>query len=231
MMTRSLKFIFFNFLIALFTNSGFGQNYTNIPSEKPKLVIGIIIDQMRYDYIYKYWDKYDNNGFKRLINEGSFCKNANFNYLLTQSNCGFATIATGANPSAHGIIADQWYVQLTDKMVHCTRDNDVQCIGGRSDDETEKHSPSNLLASTLGDELKLSTYKMSKVIAISLDPSAAILSAGHIADAAYWFDPVSGSFVSSSVYMKELPQWVSDFNKNKFADTYICSEMAKAFGR
>ena len=227
MMNRSFKFIFLIFFIDLLSISGFGQNYTNIPSEKPRLIIGIIIDQMRYDYIYKFWDKYDNNGLKRLVNEGSFCKNANFNYLLTQSNCGFATIATGANPSAHGIIADQWYMQLTDKMVHCTRDDEVQCIGGKSDDETEKHSPSNLLASTLGDELKLSTYKMSKVIAVSLDPSAAVLSAGHIADAAYWFDPVSGNFVSSSAYMKELPQWVSDFNNNKFAETYIVQKWQK----
>jgi predicted AlkP superfamily pyrophosphatase or phosphodiesterase len=205
----------------------FSQNIAQIPSEKPKLVIGIIIDQMRYDYIFRFWDKYQNNGFKRLINEGSFCKNANFNYLFTHSNTGFATISTGANPSAHGIISDQWYVQLPDKTIHCTRDAGAACIGGSNEDDSQKHSPANLLASTLGDEIKLATYKMSKVIAVSLDPSASILSAGHIADAAYWFDPAAGNFVTSSVYLKDLPQWVIDFNNKRFADTYLTEKWQK----
>ena len=107
--------IFIYFLISGF-GTLFSQNISQIPSEKPKLVIGIVIDQMRYDYLFKFWNKYENNGFKRLVNEGSFCKNANFNYLSTQSNCGFATIATGANPSAHGIISDEWYLNLSDKI-------------------------------------------------------------------------------------------------------------------
>jgi predicted AlkP superfamily pyrophosphatase or phosphodiesterase len=187
--------------------------------EKPKLVIGIIIDQMRYDFIYKYWNKYSNNGFKRLINEGSFCKNANFNYLLTFSNSGFATISTGANPSVHGIVSDEWYVPLLDKTVHCTRDDNVQTIGGN--DESEKHSPVNLIASTIGDEIKLSTYKMAKVISVSIDPSAAVLNAGHLADAAYWFDTYSENWVTSSCYLKELPDWVKQFNQEKLADTYL----------
>ena len=190
-----------------------------IPSEKPKLIVGIVIDQMRYDFIFRFWDKYQNNGFKRLINEGSFCKNANFNYIFTQSNPGYATIATGANPSIHGIVADQWYVQLSEKLVNCTLDENSICVG--SDNGSEKHSPKNLIGSTIGDEIKLASYKRSKVITVSLDASAAVLSAGHLANGAYWFDNVTGKFVTSSAYCSELPKWVKDFNDKKFADTYL----------
>jgi predicted AlkP superfamily pyrophosphatase or phosphodiesterase len=205
-----------------------GQNANQVLPDKPRLVVGIIIDQMRYDYISRFWNKYDNNGFKRLVNEGSFCKDANFNYLFTQSSPGFATIATGANPSAHGIISENWYVQLSDKVVNCTGDDNVQCIGSNPNSTGDKHSPSKLLSSTIGDEMKLATYKMCKVIAISIEPSAAVLSAGHLADAAYWFDPASGNFVTSSVYIKELPQWVKDFNAKKFADTYLMQKWEKS---
>ena len=214
-------------IILVFSIKTYSQKVANFPSEKPKIVIGIVIDQMRYDYIFKYWDKYENNGFKRLINEGSFCKNANFNYMFTNSNSGFATISTGANPSANGIISDNWYVQLTDKIVNCTKDEQVQCIGGDKDNDCSQHSPSKLLASTLGDEIKLASYKQSKVISVSLEPSAAILSAGHIADAAYWFDVNSGNFVTSSSYLKELPRWVKDFNNHKFADTYLSEKWTR----
>jgi predicted AlkP superfamily pyrophosphatase or phosphodiesterase len=205
----------------------YSQKINNIPSEKPKLVIGIVIDQMRYDFLFRFWDKYENNGFKRLMNEGSFCKNANFNYLFTNSSSGYATIATGSNPSTHGIIADQWYSQLSDKVVHSTKTDDVDCIGGDKETDCGKHSPSKLVASTLGDELKLSTFKQSKVISVSLDPSAAVLSAGHLADAAYWFDNISGNFVTSSFYAKELPKWVVDFNGKKFPDTYLSEKWQK----
>jgi predicted AlkP superfamily pyrophosphatase or phosphodiesterase len=195
------------------------QKINNIPAEKPKLVIGIIIDQMRYDYIYKYWNKYENNGFKRLINEGSFCKNARFNYIFTQSAPGFATISTGTNPSVHGIISNEWYAQLQDKKVHCTRDDDVTTIGGGED--AEKHSPKNLISATIGDELKLATYKMAKVISVSFDPSSAVITAGHLANGAFWFDTYSGKWVTSSYYQKEIPAWVTDFNNKKLPDTYL----------
>jgi predicted AlkP superfamily pyrophosphatase or phosphodiesterase len=209
----------FLILVALVQLQLYKLSAQKIPSERPKLIVGIIIDQMRYDYIFRFWDKYENNGIKRLINEGSFCKNANFNYIFTQSNPGFATISTGTNPSAHGIIADEWYVELSDKMIHCTLDEDAICVG--SDNGSEKHSPSKLLASTIGDEIKLASYRKSKVISVSLDASAAILSAGHLADGAYWFDNYTGRFVTSSSYCKELPKWVKEFNDKKFADTYL----------
>lgn len=212
------KVLSFILLLQIVLFSSFSQKLTNIPSEKPKLIIGIIIDQMRYDYLFRYWDKYENNGFKRLINEGSFCRNANFNYLFTQSNTGFATISTGANPSAHGIVADQWYNALQDKIVHCTEDDEVVCIGNK---EGEKHSPAKLISSTFGDELKLATFKRSKVISVSLNPESSVLLAGHLADAAYWFDENTGNWVTSSVYAKSLMPWVEDYNKKRLPDTYL----------
>lgn len=190
-----------------------------IPSEKPKLIVGIVVDQMRYDLLYRYWDKYDNNGFKRLVNEGASCKNARINYLFTQSAPGYASIATGSNPSVHGIISDNWYVQLTEKNVHCTRDEKVQTIGVK--ESVDNHSPYLLMASTFGDELKLATFKRSKVASVALDPSAAVLLGGHMADGAYWFDIQSGNWVTSSAYTKTLKEWVNDFNKKKFPDSYL----------
>ncbi len=226
-MKLNLKIFSIIFCFSLFNISSFSQNYSQIPSEKPKLVIGIVIDQMRYDYLMKYWNKYGNNGFKRLVNEGSFCKNANFNYFNTQSNCGFATISTGANPSVHGIVSDKWYISLSDKIVNCVDDDTVQCLDGDPNSDCGKYSASKLLGSTLGDELKLATYKMSKVYAISLDASSAILSAGHIADGAYWFDTNTGGFVTSSAYIKELPSWVKEFNDKKLAATYTTEKWTK----
>jgi predicted AlkP superfamily pyrophosphatase or phosphodiesterase len=221
-MKKGLIFLLF----ALASAVAFSQKQQDIP-EKPKLVIGIVIDQMWYDYIFRFWNKYENNGFKRLINEGSFCKNANFNYMLTQTSPGIATIATGANPSGHGIVSEKWYNQLSDKIIPCTYDEKAQCIGGAPEVEANKQSASNLLASTTGDELKLATYKMAKVISVSMDPNTAVLSAGHLADAAYWYDGTSGNFVTSSAYTQELPKWVKDFNDKKFADTYLSERWEK----
>ncbi len=126
-----LKFFFSTVIIG----SSFGQDLPKPLPEKPKLVVGIVINQMRYDFLFRFWDKFGNNGFKRLINEGSLYKNANYNYLLTQSSPGFATISTGANPSMHGIISEQWYLQLSDKTENCTDDDNVQCIGGSPNED------------------------------------------------------------------------------------------------
>ncbi len=209
-------------ILLLSINIASSQN-SKIPPERPKLIIGITIDLMRYDYIYKYWDKYGNNGFKRLINEGSFCKNANFNFLFTHSSSGNATIATGANPSVHGIVADSWYVPLTDKIINCTKNDNTVVIGGVYD--TEKHSPENITVTTFADELRLSNYKKSKVISISMEGSTAVINAGHIANAAYYFDTENGNWITTSLYAKELPKWVTEFNSKKLALTYLDRKM------
>lgn len=196
-----------------------GQNHTSLPPEKPKLIVAIVIDQFRYDYLSRFWDKLGEDGFKKLVQEGSYCKNARYDYLVNETAVGQATIATGAYPSQHGIIANRWYAGLQDEVVNCTGDDRVQTLGGSY--ESGRCSPSRLLASTLGDELKLSDNFRSITVGIALDNSAAILSAGHAADQAFWYDGASGNWVSSTYYMDSLPAWVDAFNAKKLPETYL----------
>lgn len=207
-----LTFIFFSTLIS-------AQSEPRIPGEKPKLIVGIVVEQMRHDYIQKYWDKFGEGGFKRLLNEGTYCKNANFNYLFTQTAVGQATISTGTNPSYHGIISEEWYIRLQDKVVNCVSDDKEKTIGGSY--EAGRLSPRQLLTTTIGDEIRLANNMKSKVIGISLQGQSAILSSGETANAAYWYDPQSGNWVTSSYYMQDLPQWAKDFNDKKIADIYL----------
>jgi len=194
------------------------QNGKRIPPEKPKLIIGIIVGQMRYDYLFRYWDKYSEGGFKRLINEGTFCRNVRYNYLFTQTSPGVATISTGAFPAIHGIISEQWYDRVKDVVVCAAYDERCKAMGGSFD--YGRYSPARLLSSTIGDELRF-INPASKVISISLDPEAAVFAGGHISTAAYWFDPVGGGWMSNSCFLDSLPGWVADFNAKKFADLYL----------
>lgn len=193
-----------------------------IPPEKPKLVIGIVIEQFRYDYLDKYWDMFGDDGFKRLINEGTFCKNASYDYFFTQSAPAHATLVTGTDPRMHGIVADNWYHPLRDEIIYCTADKEVDPVGGSF--ERGLHSPINLLPSTFGDELKLSNGGKSKVFSIGLKESSAILSGGHSADASYWYDDKGGTWMTSTHYIDSLPDWVNDFNAKQLPDTYLDSE-------
>ena len=195
------------------------QKRKNIPSEKPQLIIGIVVESMRYDYIHRYWDNFGEGGFRRLIGEGAFCRNANYNYMLTQTSPGYATIATGCEPIVHGIVSDAWYVQLQEKNIGAAFDEKVKPVGAEIDKGT--YSPRNILTTTFTDEMKLFSNNRSKVFAVSLNPTTAVLPAGHIADAAYWFDDASGLWVTSSYYADSLPTWVNEFNGKKFPDMYI----------
>jgi predicted AlkP superfamily pyrophosphatase or phosphodiesterase len=197
----------------------FSQDYQKIPSEKPKLIVGIVIDQMRYDFIYRFWNKYGDGGFKKMVQEGTHCKNASFQYLINETSVGHATISTGALPSNHGIIANNWYVSLQDKIINCVEDDRYSTVGGSY--ESGRCSPSKLLVSTIGDELKLSNGSKSKVIGIALDNDAAILSAGHSADYAFWFDIKTGKWITSSFYTDSLPSWVNEFNNKDIARLYL----------
>jgi len=203
------------------------QSSSRIPSEKPKLIVGIVVEQMRHDYINKFWDKFGEGGFKRLLNEGTYCKNANFNYLFTQTSVGHATIVSGTNPSYHGIVADEWYGRLKDKVINCVADDKEKTIGGSYD--AGRMSPRQLLTTTIGDEIRLASYNKSKVIGISLQGKSAILSTGQTANAAYWFDDETGNWVSSSFYMQDLPAWVRTFNEKKFADLYMARKWETKF--
>ncbi|MEJ5317319.1 MAG: alkaline phosphatase family protein [Tenuifilum sp.] len=193
----------------------------SIPSEKPKLIVQLVVSQMRFDYISRYWDKFGDNGFKLLVNEGTYCRNARYNYLLTQAYPGLATIATGANPSVHGIIADKWFNRNTGNEVEATADDKVNTVGGSF--FSGKYSAKNLVTSTFGDELKLNNAN-SKVVSIALDAGSAILLGGHSANGMYWFDTEKGLWVSSSYYTDALPAWVDTFNSKGFAKLYTDRE-------
>src|SRR5471030_2958739 len=188
---------------------------TGAPSTKPKLVVGIVVDQMRYDYIYRYLDKFGNDGFKKLVNEGFFCRNTNYNYVPTYTGPGHTSIYTGTTPAVHGIIANDWFDRTKGKSVYCVEDDNVNPVGTTAPEG--KRSPVNLLTTTITDELRISSNMKSKVIGIALKDRSAILPAGHVANAAYWYDGSIGSFISSTYYMKELPMWLQEFNKKELA--------------
>jgi predicted AlkP superfamily pyrophosphatase or phosphodiesterase len=195
------------------------QKRKEIPPESPKLVVGIVIEDMRYDYIYRFWDNFGEGGFKRLIGEGTLCKNAKYNYLLTQTSPGFATIATGCEPQIHGIVADRWFQRIQNNKTYAVFDEKQKTVGTAND--VYPNSPINLMTTTFSDELKLFNNGRSKVVGISFKPESAILSTGHLANAAYWFDDATGNWVSSSYYLDSLPIWVNQFNAKKFPDIYL----------
>jgi len=174
---------------------------------------------MRYDYLFRYWDKLSDGGLKRLLNEGTFCKDAHYNYLYTQTCPGYATISTGAMPSVHGIVADQWFDRLKNKTIVCSEDDSYKTTGGSY--EAGRRSPLQLLSSTIGDELRISNNFKSKVISVSLDAEASILLAGHTATGAYWYDKENGNWITSSYYTDSLPAWVNAFNQKKIPDIYL----------
>jgi predicted AlkP superfamily pyrophosphatase or phosphodiesterase len=211
-------------IIGLFSFSLRAQTITKpIPQQEnkqPKLIVGIVVDQMRYDYLSKYYNKFSENGFKKLLTQGFNCKNTNFNYAPTYTGPGHASIYTGTTPSFHGIIGNDWFVRDSGKVVYVTADPTVQTVGSAST-KAGKMSPHNMLASTIGDELKLYSNLKSKVISVSLKDRAAILPGGHLSNGSYWFDSGSGNFITSTFYKKELPQWVTDFNAQHLADKYL----------
>jgi predicted AlkP superfamily pyrophosphatase or phosphodiesterase len=189
------------------------------PVQRPKLVVGIVVDQMRFEYLYRFKQFYGSNGFNRLMNSGTNFTFAHFNYVPTFTAPGHSSIYTGTTPFYHGIIGNEWYDKSAKKIIYCVSDTLVNSIG--SSDDAGAMSPKRLLASTITDQLKLATNGASKVISISLKDRAAILPGGHMADAAYWFDNRTGDFISSSYYMKSLPKWVDDFNSKKLANKYL----------
>ncbi len=179
------------------------------PDGQPKLVVGITVDQMRYDYLNRYWNHYGDNGFKRLIRDGFNCRNLHYNYGPTFTGPGHASIFTGTTPRYHGIIANDWYDRQAGRTIYCSEDRGVRSVG--QDTPAGQMSPKNMKAPTVTDELKLFTAGRSKIIGISIKDRGATLPAGHAADAAYW---MTQKWISSTHYMDQLPQWVADFNNN-----------------
>ena len=191
------------FVMLLISVAAFSQ-------DRPKLVVGIVVDQMRWDYLYRYYEEYKTGGFRRLMDEGFNCENCMINYVPSVTGIGHSSVFTGSVPSIHGIAGNSFL--LNGKTVNCVADPSVKTVG--SDTNAGEFSPCNLLATTIGDELKTATNWQSKVIGVSYKNRAAILPAGHSADAAYWFDSKTLRFITSTYYMQQLPEWVNKYNRN-----------------
>lgn len=176
---------------------------------RPKLVVGLVVDQMRWDYLYYYYDQFQAGGLRRLVDEGYSFENTMINYVPTVTAVGHSSIYTGSVPALHGIAGNNFY--MNGKKVYCCDDATVQSVGSNS--KEGQMSPRNLLATGLGDVLKIHTDYKAKVVGVALKDRAAILPAGHAADAAYWWDTSAGKFVSSTYYMKQLPNWAEQLNK------------------
>ena len=189
-------------------------------TERPKLVVGIVVDQMRYDYLTRFEGKYGESGFKRLIINGFNCKNNHFNYIPTYTGPGHASVYTGTTPKYHGIISNNWYDKASGDFVYCAGDDSFESVG--TTDKAGKMSPYRMQTTTFTDENRLFTQMRGKTIGISIKDRGAILPAGHTANAAYWFHGKDeGRFISSTFYMNELPKWVKDFNKKHSVDSYL----------
>lgn len=186
---------------------------------RPKLVVGIVIDQMRWDYLYRYYDRYQAGGLKRMLNEGFTCENTQIDYLPTETGPGHSCIYSGSVPAIHGIASNDYVEQATGRHMYCAGDSTVQSVGSTS--TAGQMSPRNLQVTTITDELRLGTNFRSKVIGVSLKDRGAILPAGHTANAAYWFDDASGNFITSTYYMNDLPAWVKNFNASGKLQKYL----------
>ena len=190
------------------------------PVKRPKLVVGIVIDQMRWDYLYRYYERYAvNGGFKRFLNRGFSCENTFIPYTPTITACGHSSIYTGSVPAITGITGNLWWDREQMRTVYCTEDASVKTVGSSS--SLGKMSPKNLLVTTICDELRLATNFQSKVVGIAIKDRGGILPAGHSANAAYWYDNTTGDWITSTYYMNELPKWVDEFNKKKSVDQYF----------
>ncbi|HMG92852.1 MAG TPA: alkaline phosphatase PafA [Chryseolinea sp.] len=213
-----LSRIFSLFAILLLGSSVLAQK----APDRPKLVVGIIVDQMRQEYLYRFYDKFGDGGFKRLMGDGFMLKNAHYNYAPTVTGPGHASVYTGTTPAIHGIIGNDYFDKQQKKYVNCVADSLQKPVG--SDVGKGDISPWRMLSSTVTDELELFTQKRSKVIGISSKDRGAVLPAGHMADAAYWYDGKNGNFISSTFYMTQLPEWLVQFNSQDLPQKYLTQD-------
>lgn len=228
MKTLKMKHLFASILMICFSMSCQSQQKSVTSSKKnilkvtesPKLIVGIVVDQMRYDYLTRFYSKYGEGGFKRMIEEGYNCMNNHFNYVPTYTGPGHASVYTGATPKYHGIIGNDWYDKFEKKSVYCASDDSVATVG--ADGTAGQMSPRRMLTTTFGDENRMFTQLRGKTIGIALKDRGAILPAGHTANAAYWFDGrENGLWITSSFYMNELPTWVQKFNDSNITESYL----------
>jgi len=192
---------------------------TNNETVPPKLVVGIVVDQMRYDYLIRFYTKYGERGFKRLMENGYNLENVHYNYIPTYTAVGHTSIYTGTTPTNHGIISNDWYDKYEKKSIYCVDDDNYKTVGANSGGNK---SPHRMVTTTVTDQLKLAQNSKGKTIGIAIKDRSAILPAGHTANAAYWFEGGDeGKFITSTFYMNELPNWVKQFNNSGKATTYL----------
>ncbi|KAB8154057.1 alkaline phosphatase family protein [Kordia sp. TARA_039_SRF] len=193
----------------------------NVTTSKPKLVVGIVVDQMRYDYLTRFKEKYGEGGFMRMLQQGYNCKNTHYNYIPTYTGPGHASVYTGTTPENHGIIANDWYDKYAKKEVYCASDPNQSSVGVEGQ-WAGKMSPHRMQTTTVTDQLRLDTQKRGKVIGIAIKDRGAILPAGHAANGAYWFyGKDKGNWITSTYYTNELPGWVQRFNGTDKAEKYL----------
>ena len=187
-------------------------------NKDPKLIVGIVVDQMCYDYLYRYQANFCKTGFNRFLNQGMNIRNILYNYVPTYTGPGHASIYTGSIPADHGIVGNEWYDRKTSSIINCVTDTRESTVGSISTDG--QRSPRNLKTYTITDQLKL-TYPSARVISISYKDRSAILPGGHLSDGSYWFDYSRGTFITSSFFKKELPLWLQQFNSKNNSKSYI----------
>ncbi|MEQ1625351.1 MAG: alkaline phosphatase PafA [Sediminibacterium sp.] len=209
----------FLLLLLVFAQQTMSQTKTSAPAvSKPKLVVGIVIDQMRWDYLYRFQPLFKaNGGFKRMMGEGFSCDNTMIPYAPTVTACGHTCVYTGSVPAIHGIAGNAWWDNQLNRVVYCSEDKSVKTVGSNTD--AGQMSPKNMLTTSICDELRISSNFKSKVIGVALKDRGSILPAGHSANAAYWYDSKTGNFITSSFYMNALPAWVNQFNNRKLVDS------------
>lgn len=211
-------------VVLLISISAFEQKSNH---QQPKLVIGIVVDQMRFDYLKKFNFLFGENGFKRLLQNGTNCTQTFIPYYPSVTACGHACISSGSVPSLHGINGNTFYDYNNARVAYCVEDDKVNTIGS-TNEKAGKMSPANLWVTALADEIRFANNFKNKSYGISIKDRGAILMAGHSANGAFWYDSKSGNFISSSYYMSELPQWLTNFNNKKYVDSFYLQNWSLA---
>ena len=217
LLMKKIKIFSFIVMALLGCGTASAQQSNASAIQRPKLVVGIVVDQMRWDYLYRYQKRYTNGGFKRLLGEGFSCENTMIPYVPSVTAIGHTCIYTGSVPSIHGIAGN--YFVKDGMKVYCTDDETVKPVGTTS--KAGLMSPRNLWVTTIGDEMKIASNGRAKVVGVALKDRASILPAGHNPNGAFWFDDKTGNFITSTFYMDKLPKWVETFNNERVADRYL----------
>jgi len=213
-------FLFLGIFSCKNSSEYFIPNNLDKTTSKPKLVVGVVVDQMRFDYLNRFKNKYSANGFLRLINQGYSCNNHHFNFIPTYTAPGHASVFTGTTPSVHGIIGNSWYDKASNSTVYCTTDKAYTPVGAAA--KYGQVSPRNMKVTTLADQNRLFTQMNGKTIGVSIKDRGAVFPSGHTANGAYWFEGLNeGKWMTSSYYMDTLPQWVQDFNTPSNIASYL----------